>query len=225
MWYKKKDSGSALKSIEITSNLKIWIKECSRPLVFLLDNPKEAIDYDHDSSYKMKIQMELSPDEDNYVSVRAHKNFIKKKDNSDDESDSDDGESNSDDESTSTDNSDHSESTTENEYGSEVSSNEESDSNSSEDSNTFKNNENKKLTNTKSFFNNSFTNIMKSATTTLASLNASKLLGIQYYSFVLVVPGENKDIILRSKRIDQIIPWVNMLAEVTIYIHIIISNI
>ena len=62
-------------------------------------------------------------------------------------------------------------------------------------------------------FKNTFSNIMSASSKLVSSLNASNILGIEYFSFVLMLPGD-KDIVIRSKRIDQLTLWVNILANV-----------
>jgi len=210
MWYKKKDAQSALRTMAITSDIKLLVKECPRPLVYLGDNPEGTIDFDKESSYRMKLQTELLPDEDNYTGVRAHKSANSKSKSKAGESDSSEDESDS-----SEDESDSSEddSDTEDESGSD-----EDESDSEEDSDSSSEDEapakkaapvHQSLTKTGSMFGSTLTNLGKLAT----SFNASALLGIQYYSFVLITPGAEKDIVLRSKRIDQLLLWVNILAD------------
>ena len=74
MWYKKKDGGAALKSVDITNRMKILVKECSRPLVYLLENCTDEYDEtdDQESSFVLKLKTELLQHETNYVSVATH---------------------------------------------------------------------------------------------------------------------------------------------------------
>ena len=191
-WYNKKE-GTIEKSIEINNGLKLYIKECERPLVYLLDNSKTM----ENMSFVLKLKIEAAENME-WVNVKPHKLSAKNGDEESSDEEDDEDENESDDEEEDDDEEEEDESDDE-----ETSSEEDAP-------------QNNLRSNNKGIFNSTFSNLVSASSKLVSSLKTSKLLGIHYYSFVMIVPGESKEIVLRSKRIDQVIVWMNTLATVSL---------
>lgn len=210
MWYKEKGgTGAVLKSIELLSTTRLYISDCSRPLVYLLDNSsgdheesvrdrKLSVDSTESSpltekrSFVLKLQTELDEDDVSikYVTVKpmAHKTQHENEDDAEEEEEEEGEEA-------------------EDDYGED----EEEQDNDPHSGQKVKGSAQK--TGGANLFKSTFNSLM-TAGKLVTSLNTSAMLGIQYYSFVIVIPG-NKDIVVRTKRVDQLILWINTIAEVS----------